>query len=192
MFNVKERQDFRTLFTDPPISFSEKYPAGPKPDNRLTPLLIAAWWFLHDLYGEDMPSVAAELLEAGYDSPSLRRLAGETNVTHSEDVNTLVAQMLREMSVTDPLTDSQARFIFTRQIAREVIAGERNAWAAASHLRTVIWNRKAQTPDLRDISELLDALDWEAVNKNKLPQLTSELIAVFARLGSLADDELNR
>ena len=40
-----------------------------------------------------MPLVAADLLEAGYDTPSLRRLAGELNVASYSDVEPLVARM---------------------------------------------------------------------------------------------------
>lgn len=38
----------------------------PQPDSLLTPILVAARWVSHDLYNEDMPGVAADLLEAGY------------------------------------------------------------------------------------------------------------------------------
>lgn len=49
----------------------------PLPDPSLTPILIAARWVSHDLYNQDMPGIAADLLEAGYDTPALIRLAGE-------------------------------------------------------------------------------------------------------------------
>jgi hypothetical protein len=71
-----------------------------------------------------MPSIATDLLEAGYDSPSLRRLAGEMNVQCSADVEELV---FHELSAPYPLSETEARLILVRQLAREVIAGERNA-----------------------------------------------------------------
>lgn len=46
-----------------------------------------------------MPSIAADLLEAGYDSPTLRRIAGEMNVSSSSDVEALVERMFREFEV---------------------------------------------------------------------------------------------
>jgi hypothetical protein len=190
LFRVKEKQDFRTLYTDPPISFSEEYPDIPGPWSEFSPQLLAARWAVHDLYGEDMPTIAINLLEAGHDTPAIRRLAGEMQIACSEDVEKLVSNMFRELLVSYPLSESEANLVLTRQIAREVIAGKRNAWAAASNLTHAVWGRRADHhPDLRAISELLDSLNWEAVNQDRLPELTSELIAAFARLGAQTQSE---
>ena len=188
-FHVRELQDFRTLYTDPPISFSEEFPDVPKPARELSPEWLAARWVTHDLYGEDMPDIAAAMLEAGYDTPALRRLAGEMKIECSADIEGVVARVFRELSVPYPLSKDQAKLISSRQIARDVIAGKRNAWAAASHLTIAIWDRRTEDPDLRLISDLLDSLDWDAVNRDKLPELTSELVAVFARLGVQTERE---
>jgi len=152
LFRVKEQQDFRTLFSDPPISFAEEYPHVPKPDSDLSPQLLAARWVTHDLYGEDMPSIAADLLEAGFDTPALRRLAGEMTVECSADVENLVAKVFREFCVSYPLSESEANLICSRRIARGVIAGRRNAWAAASLIHA-IWGWSSENlrsqPDFR-------------------------------------------
>src|SRR5579859_1836679 len=86
---------------------------------------------------EDMPRVAADLLEAGYETPSLVRLAGEINVSSSADVEPLVALTFRELGVRYPITQTEADLIVSRHVAREVIAGQRNAWAAANYLEIV-------------------------------------------------------
>ena len=78
-----------------------------------------------------MPAIAADLLEAGYDTPSLRRLAGETLIRCSADAESLVKSVLRELGVTYPLSDRQARLLAARQVAREVIAGKLEPWTAA-------------------------------------------------------------
>jgi hypothetical protein len=166
LFRVKETQNFRTLFSDPPISFAEEFPHVPKPRSGLSPQILAARWTTHDLYGEDMPSVAANLLEAGYDTPALCRLAGEIQVSCSADVEDLVARMFREFHVPYPISEDEAKIIFSRQIAREVIAGERNAWAAAS-LTHQMWRWHSENADLNLISELRDSLDWSAVNDRR-------------------------
>jgi hypothetical protein len=127
IFAGEQPDDFRGLLTAAPCSFAERYPDVPKPEPRLSPKLLAARWSTHDFYGEHMPSIATDLLEAGYDSPSLRRLAGEMNVQCSADVEELVAKVFHELSAPYPLSETEARLILVRQLAREVIAGERNA-----------------------------------------------------------------
>jgi hypothetical protein len=189
IFNVKEQQDFRVLYTDPPQSFANEYPEVPEPKSRLSPEILASQWVRHDLYGEDMPSVAADLLEAGNDTPSTRRLAGEMNVACSADVEEIVGRMFREFDVIYPMSEIEALLVYSRQISREAIHGKRNAWAAARNLARVEWLRKSEHPDIREISELLDALDWNAVNYDRLPDLTKELIQVFARLGARTKKE---
>jgi hypothetical protein len=97
--------------------------------------------------------------------------------------------MFRELSVPYPFPETQALLIYSRQVAREVIHGERNAWAAASHLAIGRWPRKHRNTDIQALSELLDALDWNAVKRGTLPTLTAKLIEVFARVGARAEDE---
>ena len=192
ILRVKKTQDFRTLYSDPPVSFADHFPEVPQPDNDLAPQLLAAHWAVHDLYGNDMPAIAANLMEAGYDTPALRRLAAEINIDHSEDIEELVAKVFKDLSVQYPLTEDQANYVFTRQVAREVIAGKRNAWAAASYLSKRLWGRSVNDPNIELIAELLDSLDWDDVNYDRLPQKTQELIQAYARLGTLTDREKPR
>ena len=178
-------RDFPQLYAEPPRPFAEEYPDVPKPYPPLAPQLLAAKWTCHDIYGEKMPSIAADLLETGYDSPSLRRLAGETQVTCSADVEGLVAKMFHEFSVPYPIPEDEAREILTKQVAREVIAGKLNPWNAAGRTEIWVWygtdsNRGA----LRDISEMRDALDWKTLHSKRAYELTAELIAAFARLAA--------
>jgi len=130
-----------------------------------------------------------DLLEAGLDTPSLRRLAGEMHVGCAADVEDLVGRMFRELCVPYPLSKTQALLIYSQQVAREVIHGQRNAWAAASHLEKGTWPRPHENPDILALSELLDALDWDSVNRGDLSTLTSELIRVFARLSARTERE---
>jgi hypothetical protein len=184
IFNREEPDDFRDMFDSAPRSFADKYPEIPRPAPRLSPGLIAARWASHDLYGEDMPSIAADLLETGYDSPSLRRLAGEMNVGCSADVEDLVAKTFHELSIPYPISEIDARLILSRQIAREVIAGKRNPWAAASHSEFAVWGWRAESPDVQKLYFLRDELDWDAVHRRRVSALTEELIETFARLGA--------
>ncbi|MGA2047911.1 MAG: hypothetical protein ABSG96_09460 [Terracidiphilus sp.] len=189
IFTVKEQQDLRYIYTDPPISYADKYPEVPKPASRLSPTLIAAQWASHALHGEDMPALAADLLESGLDTPALRRLAGELQVSCSADVEDLVGRMFRELSVLYPISETEARVIFSRQVAREVIAGERNAWAAASHLEIGVYGWAAETADIQTLFQLNDEIDWDSKYRRPLKTLTAELIETFARIGAPTERE---
>ncbi len=92
-----------SLYTDPPRSAAVKYTNVPAPDDPLTPISVAVRWTSHDLYGEEMPGIAADLLEKGFDSLSLRRLAGETKVHSRDDIEPLVNSTFRQLGVDYPL-----------------------------------------------------------------------------------------
>ena len=96
-----------------------------------------------------MPEVAADLLEAGYDTSTIRRLAGEVNVRSSSDVESLVQRMFHEFAIRHPLSETQPNLIFSRQIAREVIAGVRNA----DKFEIAIWRWRLRIQCLVQFSE---------------------------------------
>lgn len=189
IFNVKERQDFSGLYADAAISFAEEFPEVPRPELRLSYKLLAAQWVCGDLRPEEMPSIAAELLDDGEDTPALRRLAGEMHVSCCADIEKIVGSVFEELWVSYPISEAQAKMILTRQIAREVIHGERNAWAATSHLEIVVWERKAENTDLQTIFDLRDQLNWDSANRGQIPTLTEDLIKTFVRIGALTAGE---
>jgi hypothetical protein len=189
-FNPKEDTYLPGLYSEPPRSATESYPEVPPPDSPLSPRILAARWASHDLYGEDMPSIAADLLEAGYDTPTLRRLAGEMQVACSADVEDLVGRMFGELGVLYPLSERHAKLIVTRQIAREVIAGERNAWAAANHLEIAIWSWKSGTTDLEALFSINDEINWNSSHRRPVAVLNSALLETLARLAVLSDEQV--
>jgi hypothetical protein len=189
IFDARETEDFHTLYTDSPISFAEHFPEVPLPDSDIAPQLLAARWAARDVYGEDMPPIAADLLKAGYDSPALHRLAEEDNIAHSPDLEQLLATVFHDLSAQYPLTEDEANHIFIRQVAREVIAGKRNVWAAANHVSVMLRGRFADDPDLAFMNGLLNPLNWEDVSNDDLPAMTQELAEAFARLGAQTDRE---
>jgi hypothetical protein len=181
-------EDLRGLYTDPPFSAASEYPDVPLPALPLSPMILAARWTSHDLYGEDMPGIAADLLEAGLDTPALRRLAGETEISNSADAEPLVSRMFRELGVVYPLREQEGKFIASRQLAREVIAGRRNAWAAASHLEIVIWGWNPPNADLAAVFSINDEIDWDIPYRRPLSDLTNDLIDRFARIATMTLD----
>lgn len=181
--------DFQKALYAPPVCYSEKFPGIRKPKPATAPELIAAKWASGEIYPEQTPGIAADLLESGLDTPSMRRLAGEMRVGCRADVEDLVVRMLKELGVKVPASETQARMLATRQIAREVVAGMRNPWKAASDLERIwtheIWHHK----DLCDVAQLLEELDCLNIARGRLPQLTEELVELFARLGAYAEGE---
>jgi hypothetical protein len=111
-----ERRTVSDLYSALAVSHADSFPDVPPPENSLSPSILAARWLSHDLYGEDMPAIAADLLERGFDSPSLRRLAGEMRITHSADVDPLVGATFRELGGTWPASEKDAKLIASRQL----------------------------------------------------------------------------
>ncbi|ADW71602.1 hypothetical protein [Granulicella tundricola] len=184
-------EDFTGLYTKPPTSSATKFPGVPAPDVALAPSLLAARWVSHDLYGEEMPGIAADLLEAGFDTPAVRRLAGETQVNNSADAEPLVSRMFRELGIPPSLGQQEAKLIVSRQLAREVIAGWRNAWATASHLEIVIWEHLPPNADLSAIFQINGEIDWDAPYRRSLPDLSAALLEAFADLGTMAIEDVD-
>jgi hypothetical protein len=179
----REEPCLRIMFSDPDplVSHSEEYPHVPPPDDTRSLIFVAARWASHDLYGEDMPSVAADLLESGYDSPSLRRLAGETGIHNSADAEPLVAKMFHELGIPYPSSERMSKLITSRQIAREVIAGLSDPWRAASALGS-IWRWEPAISELEDIDSILDEIDWSREHRRSSAELKLALLEAFARL----------
>jgi hypothetical protein len=181
---LREESDLVGLYTDPPESASALYPEVGPPDNSLSPTLLASRWTCGDLRCEYMPKIAADLLEVGYDTPSLRRLAGEMQVSNSEAIELLVGAVFREIGVGYPMSERKAKLIASRQIAREVIAGVRNAWAAASYLEIVVWNGVPETAELESVLSLHDEMSWKTANRPALSEMKTAVIKTFATLAS--------
>jgi len=181
--------DYQMAFCSPPISYSSQFPEVPQPNMLTEPELVAARWAAGDIRPEHTPAIAADLLESGLDTPSMRRLAGEMCVRCTADVEPLVTRMFRELGVEMPASAEEAKHRATRQIAREVIAGTRNPWRAGEELYRIwsyeIWHHQ----HLCEIAQILECLTSASIYRGELPQLTGELIESFARLGAYAEGE---
>jgi hypothetical protein len=78
--NPALQSDYERAFYAPPVCYSERFPDVPVPKAPTVPELLAARWIAGDLRPEQTPGIAADLLEAGLDTPSMRKLAGEIHV----------------------------------------------------------------------------------------------------------------
>lgn len=182
--NPGQWTDYEKALYAPPVSFAAQFPDVPPPEPPTFPEIIAARWVAGDIYAEKMPEIAADLLEAGFDTPSTCRLAGEMHAACRADIEELVLKILNELGVQIPASETEAKMLATRQIAREVIAGLKNPWKGSTELERIwghdIWDHK----HLADIAQLLDEPHWDAGYGRPLAALTPELVENLAQLGA--------
>jgi hypothetical protein len=84
--------------------------------------LFVAKWYCSKVRREDMPAFAADALEAGYDGPALRRLAGLIKPT-SYEIGTLFQDALREIGQIKVRSFEQAVFFLSRITAADIVEG---------------------------------------------------------------------
>lgn len=90
-----------------------------------------------------MPAKAADALEAGHDTPSLRRLAGESP-GDEEVICGLVQNAIRELDLPEPTRENEA-FIAVRAIGEDVLAGRTGAYEGAREVWWKIADAKRET-----------------------------------------------
>jgi hypothetical protein len=166
------------------------YPDVPAPETSLTLELFVARFVCGDIYGEDTPALARDLLEAGYDTPSLRRLAGETQVHNHADAAELVYRISREAGFPVPFPVQRSRMLVSRQIARRVIAGERQPWAAVTDFKEIWgWRTKTDNSDVNSIVDADDEFVWDPAEQQFRPVVDADLLLAFARVARMTDEE---
>jgi len=83
--------------------------------------LLQAQWVLGEMRADHVPRICTDLLVDGYDTQSLRVLAGLTGV-EIERVADLLPRMFREMGLVQP-TRVQAAWCIAQNIARDILSG---------------------------------------------------------------------
>jgi hypothetical protein len=100
----------------------------------LDPDLLLAAWVHEEMPPELVPEIASNALEKGCDSPTLRRLAGETAPLTRHDLEPLVRRTFAELGFTLPdaaaatafLVNHWARLIVERKV--EPYLGAKRIW----------------------------------------------------------------
>lgn len=185
---AKEPLDLVELRLDDPRPWVGSYPDVPAPEPKQSLQMFVARFVCGDIYGEDTPSLAADLLESGYDTPSLRRLAGETRVHCNADADELMDRISREAGLPVPFPLRHARMLVARQIARKVIVRECDLWSGVRDLKDV-WGWREQT-EIEDVNAILRAADefvWDPEEQRYRPVVDADLLDTFARLARLTD-----
>ena len=91
--------------------------------------LAQARWLLGLLYPEQVPAFACSALEAGFDSPSLRLLAGESQPTRAA-IAPIVESVFRELGIP-PLDEEEAKLVVGRDWAARIVAGATSPYEGA-------------------------------------------------------------
>lgn len=86
----------------------------------LNPDLFVAKWYCGFIHSEDLPEFAADALEAGYDGPALRRLAGLIKPA-STDIVDLFEKALAEIGTVKIQNAQQAAVLVARSTARDIL-----------------------------------------------------------------------
>ncbi len=96
---------------------------------------------------DDLPPLAVQALEEGYDSPSLRQLAG-VNASDPQEVRTLFLKTLDELKLSMP-SPRDAGLSLARSIADEVLEGTIVPYEGAKRIWHDVYTRFPELVELR-------------------------------------------
>jgi hypothetical protein len=167
-----------------------RYPDVPPPEEGLSLEMFVATFTCRNMYGEDTPAIAADLLEAGYDTPTLRRLAGEMHVENHADASEYIDRIAREAGLPVPFPLRRAQMLVTRHLARKVIAGQLDLWRAVGEFEeTWGWRTDPHQPDIKLVLVSVGEFVWDQEEQRFRPVVDADLLDAFARLARLTDEE---
>jgi hypothetical protein len=186
----KERLGLVQLKLDEPRAWVGSYPDIPTPEQPMSLQMFVARFVCGDIYAEDTPALAADLLETGYDTPSLRRLAGETQVHCHADAAELIDRIICEAGFPVPFPVFQARMLVTRHIARRVIAGQLDPWRGVSDVKeTWGWRDDMPHSDVKLILTAWDEYTWDQEAQRYRPVVFDDLLDAFACVARFTDEQ---
>ena len=130
-------------------------------------------------YPEDMPSFAADALEAGFDGSALRRLAGLVKPT-SWDVDNLFVAAIDEIGVIEVRNREEAVFRLAKVVAENILDGSMDAFEGAHRLSR--YAMEAGYPDgLAEFDQLADEPRWgESARSQDL--IRADIVAAAQKL----------
>ncbi len=95
---------------------------------------------------EELPDLALNAIQAGYDSPSLRQLAG-ASAHDTEEAHRLFAKALHELGLPVPPAP-EAGLTLARDVARRVLSGAIAPYEGAKRIWDHVYTR---FPDLKQL-----------------------------------------
>jgi len=113
----------------------------------------------------DLPEFAILALEADYDSPSLRELAGSDSV-YSHDLSQLFNRSLSELKLTRP-SRIQAAMQLARDVAARVVDGDIGPYEGARAIWGDLYARAPEARELRTFVGLASEYEDDEKNRDK-------------------------
>lgn len=102
----------------------------PKENQRLK--VLHAKWTLQSVYPEDVPEICQALVEAGLDSPTLRKLAG-LNPPEYDQVPQLLPRLFSETGMEEK-TKIEAAWLLVHEYSNRILKGTMGAYEGARRI----------------------------------------------------------
>jgi hypothetical protein len=132
--------------------------------------------------GDDVVRWAMNALTAGFDSPTLRRLAGEQSPRQPEAI-AMFERAMQELGLKEPESNDALRREFLRIVAADIVNGARAPLAALDLIHQEVINPLRHPDDLMAWCYL-----WEGNDPKTFASLEDEAIEEATR--ALARDSL--
>lgn len=143
------------------------------------PDLFAAKWYCSMVNPEEMPNFAADALEAGFDGPALRRLAGLIKPA-SRDIGKLFDEVLDEIGEVRVRSKEQGIFKLAKTVARAIADGQIDPIQGAQRLSH--YAKEAGYPaGLAEFYQLADEPLWGDYARNR-DSICADIVAEAKKL----------
>jgi hypothetical protein len=134
---------------------------------------LAEMYVFGTLPVERLPAAAADALEAGFDSRSLRQLAGSDG-DDPESIRSLFRRALNELGVRLP-SPSEAGLSIARRIAGDIARGSVGPYEGARQIWWKIYTRFPQLVELRGFVGYASEYEDDPANREDYSRLIVEL-----------------
>lgn len=124
----------------------------------MDPYRTAVLYYFGELQYWKLPGIAADALEAGYDGPALRRLAGLINPVQCDIPQEEIDSAFREMGVAAPLSESETKLFLAADAVRKALDGNWNTVDAATHIRIYVCHFDKSPPELQSIVSISERM----------------------------------
>lgn len=141
---------------------------------------IIARYVLGLLPVDELPTIALDAIQAGYDSPSLRQLAG-TGENDTEESHGLFAKAIRELKLPVP-TPAEAGLTLARNIASEVLSGAIVPYEGAKRIWDQVYTRLPELKQLRPFVGLASEYEDDIAHRDEYARRIVEKCEILTRM----------
>ncbi len=134
----------------------------------MDPATVFAEWTLGRIPGEKLSLIASALLADGFDTPTLRVLAGSYSEQLDGKGPELLSAAMGELGIAQPSCE-EAALIVARRVAKRLIDGELRVRDACADIASLSLGCDNRTERLTDFFFLLD--EWELAASGELGTL---------------------